>query len=220
MKEIECLQKQIHEGRKPSFSLSNSFLKLGFETLGKTKKKPLAEILLYCNKENIFVSLEFNGKHASQGRRAGGSFPSLRLCWQGWHEQGLCFPQCQGSLDEQHHRKLSEHEGRRASGPAWEPLEPAQLPAAMNCKTTSLRLTGFSCRGYNTKLEWCYPASQITYASQLLKVVADISRQVSNTLVLIQKYSSSSLQQSLADHLQFGCKASAVNSHYPTHSYN
>lgn len=115
---------------------------------------------------------------------------------------------------------MSSTTGRWASSPAWEPLEPAQLPAAMNCKTTSLRLTGFSCRGYNTKLDWCYPASQITYASQLLKVVADISRQVSNTLVLIQKYSSSSLQQSLADHLQFGCKASAVNSHYPTHSYN
>lgn len=149
------------------------------------------------------------------GRAGTSSLPPLHP-----KEQGLCFPQCQGSLDEQHHRKLSEHEGRRASSPAWEPLEPAQLPAAMNCKTTSLRLTGFSCRGYNTKLEWCYPASQITYASQLLKVVADISRQVSNTLVLIQKYSSSSLQQSLADHLQFGCKASAVNSHYPTHSYN
>lgn len=50
MKEVECLQKQIHKERKPSFSLPNSFPKLHFETLAKDKKKLLGEILLYCNK--------------------------------------------------------------------------------------------------------------------------------------------------------------------------
>lgn len=49
MKDVESLQKQIHRERKPSFALSNTFLKLDFETLGKTKKKLLAEILPYCN---------------------------------------------------------------------------------------------------------------------------------------------------------------------------
>lgn len=111
-------------------------------------------------------------------------------------------------LEEQHHQNLCEHKGM-CERPSLAATQPAQLPTAMNCKTTSLSLTGFSCRGYNIKLDWCYTASQTIYPSQHLKGVTDISRQVSNNLMLIPKYSLSSLQQSLADHLQFGCKAKA-----------
>ena len=71
------------------------------------------------------------------------------------------FNQCKCPLEEEHHRKLCEHEGTQMISPAWKPLKPAQLSIAMNCKTASLRFSDFSYRSYNKKLEWCCRTFQI-----------------------------------------------------------